>query len=90
MKQIKSDEIGKGQIVMVLNTTTNARGMIGTLFRVLAVDEPYCVLLWLSSCFQSRHVVRLDDFTFALPAAELIAEALPDEAIKRDEELDIT
>lgn len=80
MTPIRPDELRVNQIVMVTATTSIAQGLVGKLFKVLSVDFPYGVLLWLESVAQTRHTEDLRQFTFAIPSKEYVDAALPDDA----------
>ena len=80
-ERIEADQLVTGQIVMVTNTTTASQGFVGKLFKVLAVDWPHGVLLWLeSTVFQSRHTVDLRQFEFAIPTKDYVDAVLPEDA----------
>jgi hypothetical protein len=77
---VQPQDLQVGQIVMIIATTGLAQGFVGKLFKVLAVDYPYGVLLWLESkVMQSRHTEDLRQFTFIIPSKEYIEAAIPDD-----------
>lgn len=72
-------KLEENQIVMIVGTTSHCLGFVNKLFKVLAVDEDYAVLLWLESHLQSRHRVAMPEFEFAEPCREFIDTRLPDD-----------
>lgn len=78
MRPIQPEELSEGQIVMITSTTGKSIGLVGHLFRVLSVDYPYAVLLWLEG-IQTRHVEELSQFTFAVPSESYVEAAAPRE-----------
>lgn len=80
MTPTSPEELKVNDVVIITATTSIAQGFVGKMFKVLAVDYPYGVLLWLESVLQTRHTEDLRQFAFAKPSKEYVDAALPTEA----------
>lgn len=79
MTLIEPQDLEAGQIVMITATVSISQGFVGKLFKVLSVDFPYGVVLWIESSIQGRYTVDLREYTFAIPSKDYIEAAAPSE-----------